>query len=371
MIASQKYAGAVELIIIDSGSTDGTLKAAKDFGAHTISISQADFHHSRTRNHALIAASYPQVVFSVQDAIPASDTWLQTLSDTLESQEVAAASGAQLPHSGAELYAKFEVDFHREYLGSALQTFTLDSSSEGHESYDKLLRKIRIDNVAAICRTEIIKNNPFPEVQYGEDMAWAYSILKKGYKIAYNPAAAVYHSHNRSPDYRFRRALVDAMMRAKILSRVRRDLSFVSFNQYQDVYENVLHLSEEISGYYLESLIKNTLQNRVLRKIIQAGHSLGKTRLRHIVEMSMHTDRFPDRWHEHYIMHYKRLIHYILVLVIQRYKGVTASELLRFAGHFAHTTLGRLLGDIYGGKLLKGIPALEFAPFINENLTGV
>jgi len=370
-IAAQRYDGQVELIVIDSGSTDGTLEAARDFGAHTISIPQKDFHHSRTRNYVLKAASYPQVVFSVQDAIPASDNWLQILSDTLESHEVIAVSGTQFPHAGAELYARVEVDFHREYLGADFQTFALDGSSEIRESYDTLLRKIRLDNVSSIYRTQIIRNNPFPEVQYGEDMAWAYSVLKKGYKIAYNPAAAVYHSHNRSLVYRFRRSLVDAIMRGQILSRVRKDLSWVTFVQYQDVYGNMLEFSENISSPYIESLLRDTLKNKILREMIEAGHSLGKTKLRRLVEMRMQSNRFNATWGKSYLKDYKRLMHFLLILIIHRYRGATAQELASFVSHFTYTVLGRLLGDIYASKLLKGVAASEFAPLINANLTGV
>jgi len=373
MIASQKYPASVETIIIDSGSADGTLNAARDFGAHILSIPQADFHHSRTRNHALKAVSYPKVVFLVQDAIPTSNTWLTTLSDTLETHDVVAASGVHFPHTWADLYARVEVDFHRKYLGSAFRTFTLDYSFEEHESYERLLRKIRLDNVSAIYRTEIIRNNPFPEVQYGEDMAWAYSIFKKGYKIAYNPAAAVYHSHNRSSDYRFSRALIDSLAKAMILSRVREDLSHVSFNQYQDVHENILRSSARMTESFLASFNPVGWPNNiaVFRKIMYI-HQVMRSLLNKVsLRRYMSDKRSSFTWVKSFVSAYEHRMLKHLLFVLMRYNGFTADDLKSFISSDTYTILGNVLGEIYGSKLLKGVAEDEFSTFVNLHMAGV
>jgi len=113
------------------------------------------------------------------------------------------------------------------------------------------------------------------------------------------------------------------------------------------------------------------LKNKILREMIEAGHSLGKTKLRRLVEMRMQSNRFNATWGKSYLKDYKRLMHFLLILIIHRYRGATAQELASFVSHFTYTVLGRLLGDIYASKLLKGVAASEFAPLINANLTGV
>lgn len=40
---------------------------------------------------------------------------------------------------------------------------------------------------------------PYPEIEFGEDQAWAEKIIQLGYEKVYVPTAAVYHSHNHSP----------------------------------------------------------------------------------------------------------------------------------------------------------------------------
>ena len=59
-------------------------------------------------------------------------------------------------------------------------------------------------------RKSVWREIPYPEIDYGEDQAWAYKIIEKGYGKVYAPNAVVYHSHDYTP--------VEAMERAKIES---------------------------------------------------------------------------------------------------------------------------------------------------------
>jgi rhamnosyltransferase len=44
---------------------------------------------------------------------------------------------------------------------------------------------------------------------FGEDISWAQRALEAGYALVYEPASRVYHSHNRSPLYEFKRIYLD------------------------------------------------------------------------------------------------------------------------------------------------------------------
>ena len=59
MISKQQYAGEKQIVIIDSGSDDGTCEEALKSGAELIKIDKKDFHHSRTRNQAIASAVHP------------------------------------------------------------------------------------------------------------------------------------------------------------------------------------------------------------------------------------------------------------------------------------------------------------------------
>src|SRR5580704_9435179 len=79
MISRQAVDAEIEIVHIDSGSTDGTLDVARAFPLQTVHIRKDDFHHSRTRNFAATIARGEIVVFLSQDAIPDSPSWLFNL----------------------------------------------------------------------------------------------------------------------------------------------------------------------------------------------------------------------------------------------------------------------------------------------------
>src|SRR5712692_11332837 len=75
-VYSQKGTGPLEVIVIDSGSTDATLEIARGFPVRIEQIPPETFHHARTRNYAASLAKGEFLVFLSQDAIPASEAWL-------------------------------------------------------------------------------------------------------------------------------------------------------------------------------------------------------------------------------------------------------------------------------------------------------
>ncbi|MBC7962540.1 MAG: glycosyltransferase family 2 protein, partial [Steroidobacteraceae bacterium] len=221
-IKSQEFSGDIDIVIVDSGSTDGSIEVAKRAGARVSCIENKDFHHSRTRNSALQLARFEKIVYLVQDAIPVSSKWLSQLCESLDQEDVASVSVLQVPHADAEVTARYEVEHHGEYMGEKPHIQYVESPDKFSTlSYDDALYTIRHDNVCSIYRRDLLEQHPFPDIEYAEDMAWAHTILLHGYKILYNPRIAVRHSHNRPPEYRFKRSMVNSIACAKILGRVK------------------------------------------------------------------------------------------------------------------------------------------------------
>ena len=73
-IAAQADAAARELIVVDSGSTDGTLEVVRAAANHVIEIPSSRFNHGTSRNLGLERASGRFVVLTVQDARPVART---------------------------------------------------------------------------------------------------------------------------------------------------------------------------------------------------------------------------------------------------------------------------------------------------------
>src|SRR5512135_356152 len=92
-----------EIIVVDSGSTDGTIEFARSLGARVKQIAPEAFHHARTRNLAAGMARGQVLVFLSQDAIPASGRWLEAVVKNFADPGVGAVYGKQLPRRGASL----------------------------------------------------------------------------------------------------------------------------------------------------------------------------------------------------------------------------------------------------------------------------
>ena len=110
MIGQQDYEGQIQLIIVDSGSTDGTPELAERAGALVRRIDKNKFHHSNTRNEAVFLADFDNIVFTVQDAVPCSESWLSELEISLCETDVAAVYTDQIPHDDATPYARFDIE---------------------------------------------------------------------------------------------------------------------------------------------------------------------------------------------------------------------------------------------------------------------
>ena len=80
---------SVELIVVDSGSTDGTLEAARRAGARVIEIPPEDFNHGATRDYGISVANGEVVVLMVQDAEPKESTLLEAILRQFDNSEVA------------------------------------------------------------------------------------------------------------------------------------------------------------------------------------------------------------------------------------------------------------------------------------------
>ena len=95
-VRAQRIDRELEILIVDSGSTDGSLEIAREHGAVVHQIDKSEFSHGGTRNRMMEMARGDHVVFITQDATPAHDGWLAALLEGFDQAgDVAAVFG---PH---------------------------------------------------------------------------------------------------------------------------------------------------------------------------------------------------------------------------------------------------------------------------------
>ena len=112
-VRAQRVDRGMELLIVDSGSTDGSLDIAERHGARIHRIPNAEFSHGGTRNLAMELAEGDHVVFLTQDATPAHDGWLAAMLDGFaQADDVALVFGPHDPRPDASHMIKCEMERH-------------------------------------------------------------------------------------------------------------------------------------------------------------------------------------------------------------------------------------------------------------------
>jgi GT2 family glycosyltransferase len=199
-----------ELIVVDSGSTDGTPELASEAGAHVEGISPEEFGHGRTRNRGADLATGGSIVMLVQDAVLLGPAALHELVLELErNPDLAAVSARQIPRSDADLYGAFVVWAHYRALwpkdGTRQSTVFERRASVG------------LDHVCAAIRRSAWEELRFADVDFAEDVEFAARATQAGWSLGLSAAAAVAHSHTRDSLYYLRRNFADGLFVAPLV----------------------------------------------------------------------------------------------------------------------------------------------------------
>jgi rhamnosyltransferase len=208
-IERQRVDFPVEIVAVDSGSTDGTAELLRARVDRFIAISNDVFDHGLTRNLGIEIAAGDLVVLLVQDAVPASDSWLASLIAPLTADErIAGAYARQLPRPDASALTRYYLS-RWTASSSAVRTVEVADRSV----FDALdpaaqLERCAFDNVCSCIRRSIWLRHPFRQTPIGEDIEWGREVLLAGWRLAFVPDAAVVHSHDRSARYEFLRTYV-------------------------------------------------------------------------------------------------------------------------------------------------------------------
>ena len=183
-----------ELIVIDSGSTDGSqelIRAAKP--AHFVQITPKEYNPSRVMNQGMRLAKSEFGIFINADATPQGTNWLRPLVDALQNPKTAACFGRQIPRP--DCHAVFANDYDR--------CFGPNRESVKWEHFFSM--------VSSGLRKDVWSKRGFREdLQYAEDDEYTRWCRAQGYSVAYVPESVTMHSHNYTPEQSYKRAFGDA-----------------------------------------------------------------------------------------------------------------------------------------------------------------
>jgi len=209
-IRRQEVDRPVEIICIDSGSTDDTLDNCQKFGVKLLQIDRRSFNHGLTRNQAIRSARGELVALLTQDAVPLGADWLSHLVEALESTPRAAgAYGSQVPHASLNPYLRRRLENWVATRPARVIQEIMDQDAFQAAPPIERLGVAAFDNVNSCIRKSVWENLPFSEVDFGEDLDWGLRVLRAGYAIVYEPGARVLHSHDSSLWQDFKRVYAD------------------------------------------------------------------------------------------------------------------------------------------------------------------
>ncbi len=235
-IMNQTMISVCEIIIIDSGSTDGTLGLLKNYPVDVYQIPPSEFNHGDTRNYGVSLAKGEFVVMTVQDATPADEFWLERMYRHFADKQVAGVCGQQIvPHHSDKNPHQW---FRPQSEGGFRKVFFEDGEFEKLTPEAKK-KECSWDDVTAMYRKEFLMKIPFQPVMFGEDMIWAKEALIKGMTLVYDTTARVEHYHHHYPEYTFKRVLIVWLFIYKTFGFVRanpisiRDFFLVFFRNFK------------------------------------------------------------------------------------------------------------------------------------------
>jgi rhamnosyltransferase len=199
-----------ELIVIDSGSTDGSVELIEQTAPrHFIQIRPQDYNPARVMNHGMKLAMSEYVLFLNADATPQGPRWLRPLAMALQEPRTAAVFGRQIPRP--DCHAVFAHDYAR--------CFGPSRESTRWEHFFSM--------VNSGLRKDVWSKRGFLEtMQYSEDDEYTRWCRAQGFDVVYCPESAVMHSHNYTPAQAYKRSFGEARALAAVWTRPQNEISW-------------------------------------------------------------------------------------------------------------------------------------------------
>lgn len=203
-IASQEVEGiGHEVILVDSGSTDGTLEIADRYGCRIHYIARDEFSFGRSLNIGCDAAKGDILVIISGHCVPAGAHWLQRLCQPILDGIAEYSYGRQLGGP--------ESNFSEQRI---FAKYFPDHSKMPQEGF-------YCNNANAALSKSAWQRYRFDEDLTGlEDMEFAQRLVKEGGKVAYVAEATVHHHHYETWPQIFRRFEREAIALQKIMPHV-------------------------------------------------------------------------------------------------------------------------------------------------------
>ncbi len=195
----------IEIIFVDSGSTDNSLKIIKEAKniypqIKLIQIKHEEFHYAKTRNFAVRKAKGKYIVFLSADALPNNKKMFDyILEDFNLSNRVQAVFCPHRPYKNTPLIQKIEQECYQERIIKYVKKSKILIQDIKNPfiplNGDTEFVWYMLSNTCAIYRKSFLLKYPFPNINFGEDLALGKIIIKMGFIKIFDSRFFVIHSH--------------------------------------------------------------------------------------------------------------------------------------------------------------------------------
>jgi rhamnosyltransferase len=178
LLAAQTAVDGMEVIVVDSGSTDATMEIVRAREVQLIEIPAAAFTYGGALNTGAEAASAPILVALSAHAFPRDREWLGRLLACFDDDRVAAASGEIFDWDDTPL------------AGARVQDLAL-AERNPYWGYS---------NAAGGFRRDLWEKHQFrADMPFSEDKEFAWHWLNQGWAVVIDPQLVVDHDHSKDP----------------------------------------------------------------------------------------------------------------------------------------------------------------------------
>lgn len=176
----------IEVIVVDSGSTDGALEFLRHYPVKVIHYSGPtgkDFNYPRAFNLGAEAAKGEFLVRLSGDVIPANQFWLENLLEPLE--------------TSLEVVGVYSRQAYEPWADWSHRLLCFCCFSQYRRIFKKISLNLMFWGAACALRKELYQKMPFDYENYriAEDCRWSVEVNKLGFKTIYASDSLVFHNH--------------------------------------------------------------------------------------------------------------------------------------------------------------------------------
>lgn len=236
---------SMEIILVDSGSTDRTIEIAKKYDVNILTIPRNLFSFGRSLNWGCKAAKGEFLIFISAHCIPTHNRWLLNLIDPLRNDEAVYSYGKQIggfesKFSESQLFAKYFPEHDRRQCTDFF-----------------------INNANSAILASVWKEHEFDEEVTGlEDMVLGKKIIESGHQLAYVADAPVTHIHEESYRQVHHRYYREALTLRKVMPEIH--MGFFDFCRFtiagiqNDIF--AARRQKVLSKYFLDIIVFRFMQ---------------------------------------------------------------------------------------------------------------